>query len=603
MNQRRFSNSVNALLALWITVAWLAARQSAQASPTLTLWDTAAPLTDAVGDRASWKAVPRDLLQLETKPATAESDPGYYGREYAFKGDTVIESPGMAAIFSSGKGRVAIYSKGLATKLAEICPIEANGKDSKISHLSILHRTDDELAMEAAFSVTGSPEILEEFVFDRNGIVEIKPAHDSKGISISSAISYGVVPNFIGDDLIYAAADYPAGKTISVPSENFFVGLLQGEADELVLTWPKGKQQINLTPGASQQSIESLDFINDGQSLFLSALSAPGIWHKQTLKPDYLEQDITAQWKKPFPARWKTQLQEVDGKTTFAFKDTKQDIWRGVPGSYIYPVWFDGDVANYHLSKKVPPRGDSIIYALEPQDTPASFTTPVDILKETLGRSVSESMLDLDGRMLRTHHRRGGDGVRRACTCGCTEAIQAVFEAHDEVGKKPYIASAVDDMIYFVHQHVGRINEYRAFVDQLIPFLETNESSHPELKTYVENLKLIAGQIPKEYSVQEENMKSFAYADDLARQTLALTTKSDPDNLKTYMVLLEEWRGMGGAQDYVLAQCHIVIRKLFQEAAYGCATQPDATPLAEQIMARCRQCLRSPDGYEIWADY
>jgi len=26
-------------------------------------------------------------------------------------------------------------------------------------------------------------------------------------------------------------------------------------------------------------------------------------------------------------------------------------------------------------------------------------------------------------------------------------------------------------------------------------------------------------------------------------------------------------------------------------------------PLAEEIRARARQCLRNPDGYEIWADY
>jgi len=230
-------------------------------------------------------------------------------------------------------------------------------------------------------------------------------------------------------------------------------------------------------------------------------------------------------------------------------------------------------------------------------------STPVGILEATLGRSMSESIVDLDGRTLSTHHRRGAEGVRRACTCGCTEAIQKVFEARDEVARKDYVAGAVDDMIYFVHRHVERINHYREFVGDLIPFLETDETAEPDLKPYLENLIQIARQIPQEYTNQEENMKSFAYADDLARQTLALTTKAAPNNLKTYDDLLDAWRGMGGAQDYVLAECHAITRKLCQEAGYGCATQPKAADLAKEIRARCRQCLRNPDGYEIWADY
>jgi hypothetical protein len=598
-----------AALALCIGVAGFATIRFADADTNVALWDTTAPLSDTVKmeDRANWKAVPRDLLRLEADPPQARSDPGYYGREYLFKGDAVVETPRLAAAFSSAKGRVVIYAKANSgEKLAEIYPIESKAKPMTISRLALLHDTDDELAMEAGFSADGGTEISEEFIFDRTGIVEVKPGRNSTGIGISSAIAYGVVPGFIGDDLIYGAADYPAATALSIPSENFFVGLLRGEENELVMTWPKGKQQVTLhtsSEQAGERSIESVDFANDGQSLYLSVVGAPGIWHRERLKPDYLEKDVTTQWKRPFPARWKTQLSEAGVKTTFIFKETKEDIWRGVPGSYTYPVWFDADAASYRLSKKVPPVGESVIYFLEPQDTPVSVTTPADILRETLGRAMSESIIDLDGRQLRTHHRRGGDGVRRACTCGCTEAIEKVFEAKEEVAKYDYVAKAVDDMIYFIHRHVERINEYRAFVGQLSPFLEAQESSEPDLKPYLENLKDIAGQITNEYAVQQENMKSFDYADDLKRQTLALTGKDDPNNLKSYMELLNAWRGMGGAQDYVLAQCHVIIRKLCQEAGYGCVNQPKAVALAEEIRSRCRQCLREPDGYEIWADY
>ena len=46
----------------------------------------------------------------------------------------------------------------------------------------------------------------------------------------------------------------------------------------------------------------------------------------------------------------------------------------------VYPAWFDGEKSFYHLSKKVPPKGESLIYCLEPRDTPAlsiaSCSTP-----------------------------------------------------------------------------------------------------------------------------------------------------------------------------------------------------------------------------------
>jgi hypothetical protein len=556
--------------------------------------------------RSAWKAVPTDLLVLEADPPKARSDPGYYGREYAFKGDAIVEIKNVAVVFWQSKGRAAIYATESGKELLEIVPLEAKAKPLTINRYAVLRNTGDELALEVSFAASGGPEIAETFIFDRSGVVEVKPASSGEGITLSGPISYGVVPSFIGDDLIYGAADFPEAKSLSIPTENFFLGLLQGERNEVVMTWPKGKQQMTLQlsgAGPGERFIDSVDFLNDGQSLYLSFLEAPGLWHKETLKPAFLEKDLSIQWKKPFPARWKTQLNEGGVKTTFTFKNSKEEIWRGVMGSYVYPVWFTDDAVNYHLTKKIPPQGESIIYCLEPQDTPRSIITPADILTATLGRATAEAILDLEGRKLSTHHRRGGEGVHRACTCGCTEAIQAVFAAHEEVARKGEIAGDIDDMIYFIHRHVERIQHYQSFADELIRFLQAKAASSPELKPYLDSLIETAGQIAQEYNVQKDNMASFAHADDLAKQTLALAGKTDPDNLKSYMELLEAWRKMGGAQDYVLAQCHVITRKLCQQAGYTCVDQPKAAALAEEIRFRCRQCLREPDGYEIWADY
>ena len=290
-------------------------------------------------------------------------------------------------------------------------------------------------------------------------------------------------------------------------------------------------------------------------------------------------------------------------KTTFAFRNAKGTVWRGVAGSYDYPAWFDGEDAFFHLGKKVPPKGEAIVYFLEGCDTPAMVLTPVDVMKATLGRQVCDSILDIAGRKLRTHHRRGGDGVHRACTCGCTEAIQAIFDATAEVGKKDYVKEALSDMNYFVECHLERIDEYRRFATDMLQFLQAKGTASPELKPFLESLEQIVRQIPQEYDVQKENMQSPEYAADLTRQTMALTSSSSPNNRTTYAQLLKAWRNMGGAQDSVVAQCHVITRSLFQEAGYGCVNEPKAVALANEVRARCKQVLRNPDGYEIWPNY
>ena len=610
------------LQALLATAVALAAVQRVQAASNIVLWDTLSPLSGNLEaqDRTGWRVVPSDLLSLEADSRAASSDPGYYGREYLFKGDAVVENARLAAVFRSTKGQVEVYLKEeaaspaggtgpkaqLGRKVVELAPLQTKAQAATLSRLDIVRNRGDETALEVTFSAKGCPDATGVFGFGKREIVELRPAANMKGLSVGSAIAHVIAPSFIGDDLILSPAEYPSAETLRVPAENLLLGLVEGEQSQLVMTWPKGRQHVALRLGAEQKGkplVQSIDFDNDGQSLYLAVQGAPGIWHKEALPPSYLEKEVPVQWKRPFQARWKTQLWEAGVRTTFAFRQGKGQIWRGVAGSYNYPVWFDGDAAFYHLSKKVPPQGESLVYFLEGQDTPLGVWTPVDIMQATLGRQVCEPILDIAGRKLRTHHRRGADGVRRACTCGCTEAIQGVFEAGQEAAKRDYIEGALGDMVFFVRRHVERIEQYTRFAEDMIQFLEARESESPDLKPFLQGLEQAARLIPQEYAVQKENMKSLGYADELTRQSLALAARKGTNNLPAYMELLNAWRGMGGAQDYVLAQCHTLTRKLCQQAGYDSVTQPKADGLAEEIRNRCRQCLRNADGYEIWADY
>ncbi|HLB74082.1 MAG TPA: hypothetical protein VJJ98_08695 [Sedimentisphaerales bacterium] len=574
------------------------------------IWDTQSPFPDQVDlrNRANWTIVPSDLLTQEADPSAAASDPGYYGREYSFKGDAVVENEYLTAVFPSKKGKVAIYSAAdLSEKKLEFIPLQLKGKPASIAKCRILQNTGDEASLEVSFSADNATDNSSAvFSFAATRIVEIKPAENIKGITLLSPIEYGIAPAFIGDDLIFSPKVYPSATTLHIPADNIFLGLLKGQNDMLVVTWPNGNQHIRLMLDNEKQDprlIESVDLDNDGKSVYLALLDAPGIWHKEQLTPSYLEKDITLDWKRPFPAKWKTQLTEAEVKTTYSFRESKQNIWRAILGHYTYPVWFEGENAFYRLSKKVPPEGESIIYFLERNGAPPSVSTPVDIMRQTLGSQACDAILDLPGRTLRTHHRRGSEGIRRTATCGCTAAIEAVFKEGQEVEKKDYVIGAVDDMVYFVTRHVERLGEYQDFAGDMMSYLNLKAKSNPDLKPFLDSMEAIAQKIPQEFDAQKENIKTLAYAADLARQTKALAEKKDPQNLPTVLELGDKWRGMGGAQDELLGKFHSITRNFFQQAGYGCGNQPQTLEIAQEIRNRCRLCLRNPDGYEIWQDY
>jgi hypothetical protein len=555
-------------------------------------------------NRGGWRAVP---TETEKWRGPEYYNPENYSLQYSFTGDAAVENEHLLAVFSSSEGKATIYSKAdHAEKKVEVIPLELKAEPARITRCGVLQNSGDEAVLEVVFSGEKTGKNLSSiFSFGKKCIVEIRPSENVKGISLLGPIRYGVVPDFLSDDLILDPREYPLLETLHVPSANVFVGLLEGENDMLTVTWPEGKQRVRLIPHRKRREpglIESVDVENDGKSVFLAVLSAPGIWHEEVLKPSYLEKDISIAWKRPFPAKWITQLLEDSVKTTYTFQEIRPEkFWRGGVGFYPYPVWFQDGATFYRLGKKIPPEGKSLVYSLERKGTPVSVSTPVDIMKDTLGGQVCSALLDVEGRRLRSHIRK--DAVIGAATCEVTDGMQPVFEAGKEVEKKEYIHGGVDDMVYFIARQRQRIEEYQDFAGRMMDYLDQTGQARPDLRTFIDEARAITQEIIQQHDRERENMKTLAYADGLARETKALTLKKDPGNLARFNDLKMRWRRMGGTQDTLVCKFHTITRKLFQRTGYGCVDRPEAIPVADEIRNLCKQCLRNPDGYEIWPDY
>jgi hypothetical protein len=216
---------------------------------------------------------------------------------------------------------------------------------------------------------------------------------------------------------------------------------LAGDGDRaLVVTWPRATQPVRLDLGndaSGRRVIDSIDIETAGSSVYVGFIAVSGLWHRRELRPTDLETDVSLNWMRPFPARWKTQLYEGDVRTTFHFRENRGQIWRGVPGSYRYPAWFEGESAFLHPSKKIP-REECLVYFLEGQDTPLG-RRPVDILA-TLAAAADER--PTRGRKFRTHHRWGGRASAGPAPAAARDP--AVFEAGREVEQKDDIRAALD---------------------------------------------------------------------------------------------------------------------------------------------------------------
>ncbi len=153
------------LIGLLLITAAISGESRTAAAADLVLWDTMSAVGDDLDTRANWKAVPTDLFALEKNPPKASSDPGYYGREYAFKGDAVIENEKLLALFSSVKGNMVLYTKTTGTgtggavsrtKISEITPLQE--KPGGVTHFGIVRNAGGEVVLEVSKGDTASGE-------------------------------------------------------------------------------------------------------------------------------------------------------------------------------------------------------------------------------------------------------------------------------------------------------------------------------------------------------------------------------------------------------------------------------------------------------------
>ena len=546
------------------------------------LWDTMTPLRARpdIHQSTAWRAV----------------TPAASGR---LEGDLVVEMDGLLAGFDSQLGKVE-FGSAEAPRIA-IGPAGIPGKQPVIEATRFAEQ-DGVVMVEATFRGAGTGDLPLTFTFKGDGAVSVRPEGKTRGIIVCAPMELALVPSFVGDDLIYDPKDYPAAETLALPSEHFLLGLLEEENGMLVATWQEEMPSVRLRlTQVEPKRFWAADFMG-GKGISLSVLTAPGIWHREVLKPAMLERDVAIEWKPPFPATWLTQLYEDELKTTFEFRQEKEEHWRGGIGSYTLPAWFSGEKAMLSLGKQIPPEGEAIIYFLErSDDTPEGIVSPIDIARDTLAGDARVGVLDVEGRPtwwpMRPDAALGGE------TCNVTDVIKKIFDAGEEAEKQLFVRGGAEDMVFHLEVMFERNGRYYPFATDMVAYLDAQAKVQPELGPYLRQMRGIAEQMIATYDSTRESLREMDYARELEAKTIALAAEKRPDNRQRMDDLKQEWIGMGGAAEELSRREHTLARKLYQQAAYRAATDPGAVPVAEEVRRRTKQCLQRPDSYEIWENY
>jgi len=522
---------------------------------------------------------------------------------YATDRPPVLSSANLVAAIDDEKSVIVVYARqgGRLTKRGEVS-LDAVNRFAK--YRLVRDAKQNRLGAEIR---SAENRVLATLYLAADGILELQP-EGAQGLFVGARLKYGIVPSFVGTDLVFTAESATAGrrsppKQCYVPSMNLIVGLVEGNDSMMVGVWPPGSQKASLrvSKAGSDEGFEGFSLQTAGRSFYLAFVEKPRLWHAEPLRPDYIEKDTAIGWKRPFEAKWigRFFVASEEMSYPFYFRYERMKLWgRFVRGWFTWPVWFDGDKTVIHFEKPFPPRGDLLIYFLEkhPRLPAPGVLSPVEVMERALGKAEAARLLDFDGvegRVLLEH----GNAV-----CAMTNGMQKWLNDGEEARHKAEIERYCDDVADFIRMIRQRIEEFGTFAAQTKDFLQARAKADPALADVAAGLEEILDEIQKirKTDMPRESLEEVRRWTD---QMKTLATGTGPGRNKKYEPLGAKCRSVAGTQDDVARAVSILGIQLTEEAAKRGVDSPAHARLAEEVIARARQVLRKPTWWEPRRQY
>ncbi|HEY3855904.1 MAG TPA: carbohydrate binding domain-containing protein [Verrucomicrobiae bacterium] len=436
--------------------------------------------------------------------------------------------------------------------------------------------------------------------FTTKGLVRIEAKNVRSFQARNCDLKYGILPSLVGADVCYDPQAL-RGEKIELPSTQWFVGLVDGGDSMMVAAWESGEQAVSLGISGEKEkrAIDTFSIATDKAGFSISFVDHPNIWHREALQEDWLNDYTAIGWQRPFPARWmgeffvstggKPYFDEPYLQYSFPFANANTRMW----GVWFedwnhYPFYFDGEKTMLHFEKGFIPKGDALIYFLEP--AAADLYSPVEILEQALGKEKAEALLDLGANQLRQlSYSTPPEFMYDRPVCATTTHLSKIPQAE----RATVGVNLATHLFEFIREIRGRLDQYGAFFDQTGNYLADEEKSHPKMHDYISKLQAMVTEAKSKTGEIYATPLSAVQEKTEAMKKELLAGKGDGYNCGNLDV-----RPTAGDQDDLCRHYNRLVMRLTQTAALDCGDSPEKAMVAKHIWEQSRLILRRPVRWE-----
>ncbi len=390
-------------------------------------------------------------------------------------------------------------------------------------------------------------------------------------------------------------------KRIALPSTQWLVGLVDGNDSMMVAAWDSDAQAVSLGVSGEGENrmFDSISIATDKGGFAISFVEHPGIWHKEALKEEWLNQYVPVEWKPPFPARWMGEFFVTTGRRpyfndpylqySFPMAGAKTRMWGVWFESWNhYPFYFDGAQTIFHFERGFAPRGDALVYFLEP--AAADLYSPCEILEQALGAEKAAALLDVDGNGLRKlSYSTPADFMYDRPVCATTTRLTGIGQKE----KATVGVNLATHLYEFIREIRARVDQYAAYFEGMQRYLEGEEKAHPELHDYIAELQDLVSQGKAKAAGIYATPLAAVEAKTEAMKKLLLAGQGDGFNCGNLDV-----RDTAGEQDDLCRRYNRLALRLEQTAALQCGDSAEKAVIAKHVWDQTRAVVRQPVRWE-----
>ena len=238
-----------------------------------------------------------------------------------FAGEQVMDNGVFVVTVKSGAAGVAVTTKGINGKATQL-ELVFRGKNGVPAALGKVDNKKSDDGESTVHFVAGDCDVVLS-LGEREPFVTLDSSSKDCSVEVRVKTCYTVLPDLFGYDLVYDPSRFK-GDRISVPAENFFLNLIEGNSAMVMCVWPNSdnKEKATKDPlvellmageGVTRRVTGSrIEFV--GRSVYVAVMEAKDIWYAQDVSKFQVQSPTRLEWKRPYDAQWRINTVVAEGK-------------------------------------------------------------------------------------------------------------------------------------------------------------------------------------------------------------------------------------------------------------------------------------------------